>query len=154
MHSNTIKNMNPTILFDLQLVSSEATDIIVAPNKEKISLGAHNRLSPGETVHPSTMFKSSVMKCQAAGLWSRLIYLRGEQCGKRLQSRGYGYGRWKSQVGKPEILTPLPPRFPLHPLQQSNDSVRICNRLCQYRSVNIVTIQHHSLLCMTLGQSK
>ena len=56
------------MLFDLQVVSSEATDIIVATNKEKIPLRIQNRLSPGETAHPCTMFKSSVMKCQAAGL--------------------------------------------------------------------------------------
>ena len=48
---------------------------------------------------------------------------------------------------------PSPHCLPLHPLQQSNDSLA-SNRLCQYKTVNvttnIVTLQNHSLLCMTL----
>lgn len=121
------QNMNQKMLFDWKsAVSSEVSDIIVVPNKGKL-------------------------KCQAARIWSRFIHLRTGAMRNRAEVGSQRHGRLKRRVGKPEILTPPPPScLPPHPLQQSNDSVSICDKLCHWKTanvtVNFVTLQNHSLL--------
>lgn len=126
----------------------------LAPSKRKLPFELKTDLLPVKLYIPARCLTHQSWDVRRHG-FEVVLAMRKRARVRRQRCEGR-----KSRVREDRDSKPPPPtsHLPPHPLQQSTDSVSICDRLCHYKTmnvtVNIVTSQNHSLLRMTPGQLK